>query len=77
MIKVNLCSSEGDMGILANHVPSLIQLVLVLLEIFTDGPASQSGVKSMLISFLVDSLQSIRILQMQIAAFEAGNYRQN
>lgn len=33
------------MGILANHVPSLLQLRPGLLEIFTDGPASQSGSK--------------------------------
>lgn len=59
------------MGILANHVPSLIQLRPGLLEIFTDGPASQTGSKrtSYFVSggFATVNPDS----SMQISAFEA------
>ena len=68
---MNLSSSEGDIGILANHVPSLIQLRPGLLEIFTEGSASQSGSKrsSFFVSggFATVNPES----SMQIAAFEA------
>ena len=69
--QVNLCSSEGDMGILANHVPSLIQLRPGLLEIFTDGSANQSGSKRSAY-FVSGGFATVNPdSSMQIAAFEA------
>ena len=69
--QVNLSSSEGDMGILANHVPSLIQLRPGLLEIFTDGSASQSGSKRSAF-FVSGGFATVNPdSSMQIAAFEA------
>lgn len=59
------------MGILANHVPSLIQLRPGLLEIFTDGPASQSGSKRSAY-FVSGGFATVNPdSSMQIAAFEA------
>ena len=66
-----MSSSEGDMGILANHVPSLIQLRPGLLEIFTDGSASQSGSKRSAF-FVSGGFATVNPdSSMQIAAFEA------
>lgn len=66
-----MSSSEGDMGILANHVPSLIQLRPGLLEIFTDGPANQSGSKRSAY-FVSGGFATVNPdSSMQIAAFEA------
>lgn len=71
MDQVNLASSEGDMGILANHVPSLIQLRPGLLEIYTEGPASQSGSKRSAY-FVSGGFATVNPdSSMQIAAFEA------
>ena len=36
-VQVNIPSTSGDMGVLANHVPSIEQLKPGLLEIFTEG----------------------------------------
>lgn len=59
------------MGILANHVPSLIQLRPGLLEIYTDGPASQSGSKKSSY-FVSGGFATVNPdSSMQIAAFEA------
>ena len=40
--QVNLSTTEGDMGILGGHVPSLLQLCPGLVEIF-EGPASNAS----------------------------------
>lgn len=36
-MQVNIPSTSGDMGVLANHVPSIEQLKAGLLEVFTEG----------------------------------------
>ena len=36
-VQVNIPSTSGDMGVLANHVPSIEQLKAGVLEIFTEG----------------------------------------
>jgi len=38
--QVNLSTTDGDLGILAGHVPVILQLRPGLVEVFTDGPAS-------------------------------------
>lgn len=38
--QVNVSSTDGDLGILAGHVPLILQLKPGLLEVFVDGPAS-------------------------------------
>lgn len=59
------------MGILANHVPSLIQLRPGLLEIYTDGSAGQSGSKRSAY-FVSGGFATVNPdSSMQIAAFEA------
>ncbi len=40
--QVNLSSTDGDLGILAGHVPVILQLRPGLLEVFTDGPATSA-----------------------------------
>lgn len=40
--QVNLSSTDGDVGILAGHVPIILQLRPGLIEVFVDGPASTS-----------------------------------
>jgi F-type H+-transporting ATPase subunit delta len=37
--QVNLSTTEGDIGVLAGHVPSILQLKPGLIDIF-EGPAS-------------------------------------
>lgn len=39
MEQVNLSTTEGDLGVLAGHVPSILQLKPGLIDIF-EGPAS-------------------------------------
>lgn len=43
--QVNLSSTEGDLGILAGHVPVILQLRPGLIEVFPDGPASTATSK--------------------------------
>lgn len=38
--QVNLSTTDGDLGILAGHVPVILQLRPGLVEVFTDGPSS-------------------------------------
>lgn len=40
--QVNVSSTDGDLGILAGHVPLILQLRPGLVEVFSDGPASAS-----------------------------------
>lgn len=40
--QVNVSSTDGDLGILAGHVPLILQLRPGLVEVFTEGPASSS-----------------------------------
>lgn len=69
--QVNLSSSEGDMGILARHVPSIIQLRPGVVEIFTDGTSSSSTAKKTSF-FLSGGFATVNPdSSMQIAAMEA------
>lgn len=38
--QVNVSSTDGDLGILAGHVPVILQLRPGVLEVFTEGSAS-------------------------------------
>lgn len=40
-VQVNIPSTSGDMGVLANHVPSIEQLKAGLLEVFTEGGSKE------------------------------------
>lgn len=40
-VQVNIPATSGDMGVLANHVPSIEQLKAGVLEIFTDGGSKE------------------------------------
>lgn len=40
--QVNLSTSEGDMGILANHVSTILQLKPGLIEIFEDNASKKT-----------------------------------
>jgi F0F1-type ATP synthase epsilon subunit len=40
--QVNVSSTDGDLGILAGHVPVILQLRPGVLEVFTEGSASSS-----------------------------------
>ena len=41
--QINLSSTDGDMGILANHVPTVAQLIPGVIEILGDKPAKYFG----------------------------------
>ncbi|ORY79487.1 F1 complex, delta/epsilon subunit of ATPase [Protomyces lactucae-debilis] len=41
VVQVNIPATSGDMGVLANHVPSIEQLKAGVLEIFTDGGSKE------------------------------------
>lgn len=41
MEQVNLSTTDGDLGILANHVPAILQLKPGLVEIFTQTPSEK------------------------------------
>jgi F-type H+-transporting ATPase subunit delta len=74
-VQVNLAAETGDMGILANHVPSIEPLRAGVVEVIESGNGSKKwfGKDSFIFTDIVQSEQKTRTVSGGFATVHPGN----